>query len=116
MADSFEHFTGKVIVHAMLTAEDGQADELAKALKSVQEYAVSDKEPAWDIHVWYANGCLTYRVSRSGNQFLVFEEYMNAGAIKEHRTTPPYVALGELAKSKSLVAPGSRKVSFYEEL
>ncbi|CAE6476041.1 unnamed protein product [Rhizoctonia solani] len=96
---------GKGTLVVGLTAEDGQADELAKALKSVQEYAVSDKEP----------GCLTYRVSRSGNQFFVFEEYINAGAIGEHRTTPPYVALGELAKSKTLVAPGSRKVSFYEE-
>ncbi|KAG8691820.1 hypothetical protein FRC11_008444 [Ceratobasidium sp. 423] len=106
MADSFEHFTGKVIVHALFTVEDGHADELAKALKSVQEYALSDKEP----------GCLTYRVNRSGNQFLIFEEYTNAGAITEHRTTPPYVALGELVKSKPMVVPGSHKVSFYEEL
>ncbi|CAE7233877.1 unnamed protein product [Rhizoctonia solani] len=126
MADSFEHFTGKVIVHALFTAEDGHADELAKALKSVQEYALSDKEPgksaltieAWvEILILYASiGCLTYRVNRSGNQFLIFEEYANAAAITEHRTTPPYVAIGELSKSKPLVVPGSRKVTFYEEV
>ncbi|KDN49121.1 hypothetical protein RSAG8_02474, partial [Rhizoctonia solani AG-8 WAC10335] len=106
MADSFEHFTGKVITHALFTAEDGHADEIAKALKSVQEYALSDKEP----------GCLTYRVNRSGGQFFMFEEYVSASAITEHRTTPPYVALGELVKSKPVVVPGSRKVSFYEEV
>ncbi|CAE6442673.1 unnamed protein product [Rhizoctonia solani] len=44
MADLFEHFTGKVIVHALFTAEDGHADELAKALKAIQVYAQSDKE------------------------------------------------------------------------
>ncbi|KAL5640343.1 hypothetical protein ACGC1H_007570 [Rhizoctonia solani] len=106
MADLFEHFTGKVIVHALFTAEDGHADELAKALKAIQVYAQSDKEA----------GCLTYRVNRSGNQFFIFEEYINAGAITEHRGTPPYVALGELVRSKPMVVPGSRQVSFYEEV
>ncbi|CEL56148.1 hypothetical protein RSOLAG1IB_07601 [Rhizoctonia solani AG-1 IB] len=106
MAESFEHFTGKVITHALFTVEEGHADEVAKALKSVQEYAQSDKEP----------GCLTYRVNRSGNHFFMFEEYTNAAAIKEHRTTPPYVALGELVKSKPVIVPGSRNVSFYEEI
>lgn len=106
MSSSFEHFTGKIITHALFTAEEGHADELAKALKGIQEYALSDKEP----------GCLTYRVNRSGDQFFVFEEYVNAAAILEHRTTPPYLALGALVKSNPLVVPGSRNVTFYEEL
>ncbi|CAE6428463.1 unnamed protein product [Rhizoctonia solani] len=103
MADSFEHFTGKVITHTLFTAEDGHADEIAKALKSVQEYALSDKEPGKSA-------------IEAGNQFFMFEEYVSASAITEHRTTPPYVALGELVKSKPVVVPGSRKVSFYEEV
>ncbi|EUC56670.1 antibiotic biosynthesis monooxygenase [Rhizoctonia solani AG-3 Rhs1AP] len=106
MADSFEHFTGKIIVHALFTAEDSHADELTKAIKAIQEYALSDKEP----------GCLTYRVNRSGNKFFIFEEYINAGAITEHRNTPPYLALGELVTSKPMAVPGSRQVSFYEEI
>ncbi|KAF8602307.1 hypothetical protein BDV93DRAFT_524091 [Ceratobasidium sp. AG-I] len=106
MSSTFEHFTGKVIISATFVAQDGQANAFADALKKVQEYALSDKEP----------GCLTYRVSRSGNDFLVFEEYTNAAAIPEHRSTPPYQALASLVQGGTIVVPGSRKVAFYEEL
>ncbi|KAG9088271.1 hypothetical protein FS749_002278 [Ceratobasidium sp. UAMH 11750] len=106
MSETFEQFTDKVIINAQFVAQDGQAEIFENALKEVQKYALSDKEP----------GCLTYRVCRSGNQFLVFEEYKNSAAIHEHRSTPPYQSLTSQAQGGTLIVPGSRKVIFYEEV
>jgi len=106
MSENFEHFTSKVITNAQFIAQDGQAERLENALKEAQKYALSDKEP----------GCLTYRICRSGNQFLIFEEYKNPAAIHEHRSTPPYQSLMSLAQGGTLIVSGSRKVTFYEEV
>ncbi|KAG8699657.1 hypothetical protein FRC09_006474 [Ceratobasidium sp. 395] len=65
MSEVPDQFDGKVITNAHFVTQDGQAEAFENALKEIQKYALSDKEP----------GCLTYRVCRSGNLFLVFEEY-----------------------------------------
>ena len=47
-----------------MTAKEGRADEFQAALAAVRDSANSDAEP----------GTLTFRVSRSGNDFMVFEQ------------------------------------------
>jgi type II restriction/modification system DNA methylase subunit YeeA len=54
---------------------------MENALKQVQKFALSDSEPGkfrllirLDQKLILSVGCLTYRVCRSGNNFLVFEE------------------------------------------
>ncbi|KAG8702113.1 hypothetical protein FRC08_003691, partial [Ceratobasidium sp. 394] len=83
MSSSFDHFKGRIILHVMITVQEGQADKAQNLLKGIQEHALSDKEP----------GCFTYRIVRSGNEFIVFEEYENAAAIKLHNESPPLKAL-----------------------
>ncbi|QRV80409.1 hypothetical protein RhiJN_08424 [Ceratobasidium sp. AG-Ba] len=64
MSATIEHIKGKFILNARFTAEEGYAEVIKNALKEIQNSALSDAEP----------GCLTYRVCRSGNDFMVFEE------------------------------------------
>lgn len=59
MAPSFDYLKGKIVLRAQLVAQDGQAEKLQSLLVAIRDYVVSDKEP----------GCLTYRVSRSENEF-----------------------------------------------
>ena len=105
MADTYDHIKGKIILHAQLTAQEGQADKLASMLKAIQAVSVTDKEP----------GCLAYRVTRSGNEFFIFEEYQNAAAIQEHFGGEGFKNLVNEVKGGSLVVGGPR-ITYYEEI
>ncbi|KAG8699656.1 hypothetical protein FRC09_006473 [Ceratobasidium sp. 395] len=126
MADPFSHFKGKIILHAMITAQEGQADRAQSLLKDIQEHALSDKEPG-ALRCQYANGflsnklyqhetgCLTYRIARSGNDFIVFEEFENSAAIKLHNESPPIKAMQAEAQKGDSVAT-EPKLGSYEEV
>ncbi|CAE6489745.1 unnamed protein product [Rhizoctonia solani] len=126
MADTYENIKGKIILHAQesyifsaisrrhllsvcthiqVTAQEGQAEKVESSLKAIQAYSTSDKEP----------GCLTYRVCRSGNEFFIFEEYANGGAIQEHFETEGFKNLVSEVGKGTLVVGGPR-ITYYEEV
>lgn len=105
MASTYDNIKGKIILHGQVTTQEGQADRAASLLKTIQEFSLSDKEP----------GCLTYRVCRSGNEFFIFEEYVNAAAIQAHFETDGFKNLvAEVGKGDLTV--GGPKITYYEEL
>ncbi|GAA5904748.1 putative quinol monooxygenase [Sporobolomyces salmoneus] len=97
--------SGKTIVFAYATAKEGKADELQKLIAEARASAESDKEPY----------TLTYRTSRHGDTFAIFEEYdQDVGAdglkgIEAHKAQPPFQ---NLVKS-GLVA--DIDIKFYQE-
>ncbi|KAF8602311.1 hypothetical protein BDV93DRAFT_607533 [Ceratobasidium sp. AG-I] len=105
MASSMDHIKGKIILRAQLVAQDRQAEKLQSLLVAIRDLAVSDKEP----------GCLTYRVSRSGNDFLVFEEYENGDAAKFHLDAQPFKNLLAEVQNGTLLAK-EMEAGFYEEV
>ncbi|QRV80315.1 hypothetical protein RhiJN_08330 [Ceratobasidium sp. AG-Ba] len=64
MSTSFENFKGRITAHVQLTAQEGQADKLIALGKDIQDYISSGNEP----------GCLSFRIYRSGNEFVAVEE------------------------------------------
>lgn len=105
MASTYENIKGKIILHAQVTAQEGQADKVASLLKAIQEYSTSDKEP----------GCLTYRVCRSENDFFVFEEYANGDAVQEHFNLEGFKSLVNEVGKGTLVVGGPR-ITYYGEI
>ncbi|CAE6387084.1 hypothetical protein BN14_06778 [Rhizoctonia solani AG-1 IB] len=89
----------------LLTSQEGQGDKLASLLKAIQEYSNSDKE----------RGCLTYRVCRTENEFLVFEEYADAAAIQAHFETEGFKDLVNGVNTGKLVV-GGPKITYYAEI
>ena len=63
--DFFER--DELIATLQLYAQPGKADLLQKHLMDIHQFANSASEP----------GCLTFRVSRFEDKFIVFEEYVN---------------------------------------
>ncbi|KAG8733676.1 hypothetical protein FRC12_018806 [Ceratobasidium sp. 428] len=45
MSEVPDQFDGKVITNAHFVTQDGQAEAFENALKEIQKYALSDKEP-----------------------------------------------------------------------
>ncbi|KAG8739887.1 hypothetical protein FRC10_005021 [Ceratobasidium sp. 414] len=88
-----------------MSEEPYLADKAQALLKTIQEDVVAGKEP----------GCLTFRISRYGNEFLLFEEYENAAALKTHNELPKFKAFAAAAQSGILLV-GGPKVAFYEEI
>ncbi|KAG8702112.1 hypothetical protein FRC08_003690 [Ceratobasidium sp. 394] len=105
MATSFDGFKGKIILHAQLTAQEGQADKAQALIKAVQADILAGKEP----------GCLTYRLSRHDNELFVFEEYENANAIKAHFEGSSFKALVAEIEKGTLTTGGPR-ITYYEEV
>ncbi|QRV94908.1 hypothetical protein RhiJN_22926 [Ceratobasidium sp. AG-Ba] len=105
MATSFEDFKGKVILHAQATAQEGQVERFQVLGRAIQEYIAAGNEP----------GCLTFRISRSGNHFLFFEEYANAEAVKVHYESAPFQAFFAEVKAGTLTV-GPPTTAFYEEI
>ncbi|KAG8699654.1 hypothetical protein FRC09_006471 [Ceratobasidium sp. 395] len=105
MSSTFDHFKGKVILHAQFTAQEGQASRVQAILKDIQEDVLAGKEP----------GCLTFRFARDGNEFLAFEEYENAAAVKIHNDGPKFQIFAAAVHSGTLLV-GGPKVAFYEEV
>ncbi|KAG8699655.1 hypothetical protein FRC09_006472 [Ceratobasidium sp. 395] len=105
MSTDFKDFKGKIILHGCLTAHEGHGDKIQALLKNIQAEAITDKEP----------GCLTYRVNRSGNEFLVFEEYQDVAAITAHFDKAGFKKLVEEVKKGDSVAKGP-EITYYEEV
>ncbi|CAE6404940.1 unnamed protein product [Rhizoctonia solani] len=105
MSRTYDHIKGKIILHAQVTSQEGQGDKVASLLKVIRDYSNSDKEP----------GCLTYRVTRSGNDFLIFEEYADGAAIRAHFETEGFKNLVNEMKTGTL-AVGEPDITYYEEI
>ncbi|KAG9105178.1 hypothetical protein FRC07_009535, partial [Ceratobasidium sp. 392] len=93
MSATFDHFPGKVILHAQFTAQEGQADKVQDFIKAIQADISAGKEP----------GALTYRLARNGNDFLTFEEYESPAAVKAHSEVPKYQAFSTAVQSGTLL-------------
>ncbi|KAG8702110.1 hypothetical protein FRC08_003688 [Ceratobasidium sp. 394] len=105
MSSTFDHFKGKVILHAQFTTQDGQTDKVQGLLEVIQDDILAGNEP----------GCLTFRIFRDGNEFLMFEEYENVAAVKAHNDTAKFQAFASEVQSGTLLVRGP-KVAFYEEV
>ncbi|CAE6442667.1 unnamed protein product [Rhizoctonia solani] len=106
--DVFKAFSAEVAKGTLtvgVTAQEGQAEKSESLLKAIQAYSTSDKEP----------GCLTYRVCRSGNEFLVFEEYADSAAIQAHFETEGFQNLVKEVGKGTLVVGGPR-ITYYQEI
>lgn len=102
MAETLQNITGRIILVAHLEAKPDKIADVETALLAIKANADSDAEP----------GCFTYRVSKFGHQFVVFEEYENAEAVKTHVASEPYRTFGNVRDDK-LAFP--TKIRFYEE-
>ncbi|KDQ09252.1 hypothetical protein BOTBODRAFT_58746 [Botryobasidium botryosum FD-172 SS1] len=103
MSKSPASFSGKFIVSAKLEAKPGRADELQIILSQVKDRARSDAEP----------GTISYRVSRSGDMFLIFEEYADIRALKAHSGSDFFKEA--MGKAMSLQAKAA-ELLFFEEI
>ncbi|KAF8315219.1 hypothetical protein DL93DRAFT_2079442 [Clavulina sp. PMI_390] len=56
---------------------------------------------------------LTYRVSRFGDAFVLFEEYADLAAVAMHRATVPYLAYTEAQQTGLII---KREVGFYKDI
>ncbi|CAE6515966.1 unnamed protein product, partial [Rhizoctonia solani] len=62
-----------------------------------------------------SSGCLTYRLSRNGNDFVVFEEFKDAASVAAHNEDPKHKAwLAQLKEGNLLV--GLPQIKAYEEI
>ncbi|KAF8684473.1 Antibiotic biosynthesis monooxygenase [Rhizoctonia solani] len=110
MSRTYDHIKGKIILHAQaspnpcVTSQEGQGDKVASLLKVIRDYSNSDKEP----------GCLTYRVTRSGNDFLIFEEYADGAAIRAHFETEGFKNLVNEMKTGTLAVGDSNSQSSFK--
>ncbi|QRW09210.1 hypothetical protein RhiLY_08209 [Ceratobasidium sp. AG-Ba] len=105
MSTDFKHLSGKIIIHAIVIAQEGQAEKLQSFLKKIQAESTSDKEP----------GCLVYRINRSGNEFFIFEEYENPAAIEWHFKSAGFQSLVEEVGKGDLVV-GAPNITYYQEV
>ncbi|KZS96449.1 hypothetical protein SISNIDRAFT_451189 [Sistotremastrum niveocremeum HHB9708] len=95
---------GHIILVATLDAVPGQETELANLLKAVVAVATSDQEP----------GCLTYRVVQYETKFVVFEEYVDTAAVKQHFVSDAFKAFA--ASHPTTLVGGKPGFGFYKEL
>ncbi len=82
-----EGTTGMRALMARYTAEPGNGDAVASALKEMAE-AVARDEPT----------CFTYHAARSTDDpdvFVLYEEYVDEAALLAHRETPHFKTLIE---------------------
>ncbi|CEQ40565.1 SPOSA6832_02190 [Sporobolomyces salmonicolor] len=98
--------TGLVTVFAKATAKPGKGDELEQLLVEARKSAESDAEPY----------TLTYRTSRHGDEFAIFEEYNQdikdsegRAGIAAHMAAPPFQKL----QASGVVA--DIEIKFYNE-
>ncbi|KAF8342187.1 uncharacterized protein EI90DRAFT_1311837 [Cantharellus anzutake] len=78
MSSNVQDITGPIIVVAHAIAKPGKEDIVADRIAKIRDHALSDKEP----------GTLTYRITRFGAKFAIFEQYENADAYKHHVAGP----------------------------
>ncbi|KZV96942.1 hypothetical protein EXIGLDRAFT_732016 [Exidia glandulosa HHB12029] len=102
MSATTEGFTGRIILVAELEAKPDKVSELEKVLLAIKASADSDAEP----------GCLTYRVSKFGTKFVIFEEYENQAAVQLHMGADTFKALVNAIPD---TAVGGPKLQYYEE-
>lgn len=104
MAETADKIAGKIILLAEIEAKPDKIDEVQRLLLDVKQHAVSEtSEP----------DCLTYRVSKYGTKFVVFEEYRNLGAIKHHFDSHVFQTL---AKNFPEIVAAPPKLTYYEEV
>ncbi|KLO20584.1 hypothetical protein SCHPADRAFT_934415 [Schizopora paradoxa] len=102
MSSSPSNFSGPVLIDVKMKTKPDTGDRLAEALAAIHKFANSDAEP----------GCLSYRIGRSGDDFLVFHKYINKDAIKEHTETEVHKNFVKVATE--IVIEDS--AHYYEEL
>ncbi|KAF8312286.1 hypothetical protein DL93DRAFT_2168576 [Clavulina sp. PMI_390] len=105
MAASPDAIQGPIIVVAHITAAPGKGDEVENLFKAIQASAHSDAEP----------GALTLRVSRFGEWFITFEEYLDLAALGAHRETAAFVAFFQAGEPDGGLIV-KREVAFYKEI
>ncbi|KAG8931926.1 hypothetical protein FRC02_001948 [Tulasnella sp. 418] len=96
-------FEGEIIVHVRITVKPGKGDEMAALFDLVRQSANSDAEP----------GTLEFRVARYGDEFLLFEKYVNKEAIAQHSTTEAFATLQKFSPD---LRDGEPTVLFFEEM
>ncbi|CUA74513.1 hypothetical protein RSOLAG22IIIB_11273 [Rhizoctonia solani] len=102
---SLDGFNEKIIILAQFMAQDSQADNLASIFKQMRDHSVSAADP----------GCLTHRLSRNGNDFVVFEEFKDAASVAAHNEDPKHKAwLAQLKEGNFLVS--LPQIKAYEEI
>ncbi|KAL5495487.1 hypothetical protein ACEPAI_950 [Sanghuangporus weigelae] len=102
MASTPDAFPNKVILVAHLSAKPGKGDDLQRYLKAIHKFSNSDGEP----------GCLTFRTSRYGDKFVVFEEYADKAAIAKHFEGEQFKALIAAVPE---ITEGGPTLAYYEE-
>jgi len=98
-------WTVPVTVFALATANPGRADDLAKAMIEVRDYAVGAPD---DPSKKQEAGTLEYRITRYGDEFAVFERYENVAAVQVHRQGP-------IAKLKASGIVAKLEIKYYQE-
>ncbi|KAG8886887.1 hypothetical protein FRB99_004340, partial [Tulasnella sp. 403] len=102
MSTTPEGLQGSVIVSVRLRVKLGTEDDAEAALLAVRDSVLSDAEPEG----------VEFRVARYNNEFLLFEEYTSAAALKTHQETPAFKMWAELA---AVIFDGKPEVYFYQE-
>ncbi|PAV22021.1 antibiotic biosynthesis monooxygenase [Pyrrhoderma noxium] len=102
MSTSPEVFKSKFILWATLKAKPGKGDEVQEKLATIRAFAESSAAPK----------TLTYRTTRYGDDFAIFEEYAEPSGLVEHKASAEFKALIELS-DKLLEGPPT--VHFFEE-
>ncbi|KZV96947.1 hypothetical protein EXIGLDRAFT_732020 [Exidia glandulosa HHB12029] len=103
MSATPEGFSGRIILVAELEAKPDKVAEVEDALSKIKASADSDAEP----------GCYTFRASKFGTKFVVYEEYENAAAIQAHSNTDAFKGASKVLAEAASAPP---KLGFYEEL
>jgi len=102
MSESPASFSGKFILVAKIEAKPGKADELQVALTHIRDHAKT-QEP----------DTLEFRVTRSGDNFLIFEEYASRKALAIHGNTDVFKTWGPKIGELRAKDP---EILFYEEV
>jgi len=101
MSSSPSQFSGPIVVVVKMKTKPDTANRIAEALAEIHKFANSDAEP----------GCLSYRLGRSGDDFLVFHKYINQDAIKQHTETEVHKNFVKVATEVII----EDSVHYYEE-
>ncbi|GAA6063017.1 hypothetical protein JCM10212_001796 [Sporobolomyces blumeae] len=98
--------SGRTTVFAFVTTKPGKGDEFQKLLSVARQSAESDREPY----------TLTYRTTRDGDNFAIFEEYdqdkkdsEGRAGIEAHKAQPPFQNLLKSGLAEKL------EIKFYQE-
>jgi len=98
-------WTVPVTVFALAIPKPGRAEELAKAMIEVRDYAVGAPD---DPSKKQEAGALEYRITRHNDEFAIFERYENIAALQIHRQGP-------VAKLKTSGILAKLDIKFYQE-